>query len=120
MTVYDEWTPLKKVLIGKTYDVSKVEDEFENKILMEYDNTVRNRSVEYADNTLDYTNHKRDIKEQLPLYKDTLKKIHDETNEDLNLLAKLCQQYGAEVVRPDVIPNIEDGLSHPMQCRDTI
>ena len=74
MTVYDEWTPLKKVLIGKTYDVSKVKDEFENKILMEYDNTVRNRSVEYADNTLDYTNHKRDIKEQLPLYKDTLKK----------------------------------------------
>ena len=57
MTVYDEWTPLKKVLIGKTYDVSKVEDEFENKILMQYDNTVQNRNQEYADETLDYTNH---------------------------------------------------------------
>ena len=118
--VYDEWTPLQKVLIGKSFDVSKTEDEYKNKILIEYDNTVQNRNRKYADDTIDYSNHRRDLRENLPLYKDTLKKIHDETNEDLELLAELCKQYGAEVVRPDVIYDIESMLCHPMQCRDTL
>ena len=74
--VYDEWTPLQKVLIGKSFDVSKTEDEYKNKILIEYDNTVQNRNRKYADDTIDYSNHRRDLRENLPLYKDTLKKIH--------------------------------------------
>ena len=72
---YNEWDQLKKVIVGVA-DHAKIPDI-----------DISLRCVNYADK-LDETEI---IKGPYP------QRVIDETNEDLNLLAKLCQQYGAEV-----------------------
>ena len=122
-TVYDEWTKLKKVLIGKSFKVDHILDDNKLKILLDYEHEVNHRYNKYLDNNV--SNHIRSTAESLfdifdsPTI-DVLKKVHDETNEDLNALADICKSFGAEVVRPNLRYGVERQLEHPMQCRDTV
>jgi hypothetical protein len=94
MTVYTEFQPLKKILIGSTYRP----DVFE------------------------YHSDKEFV--------DMMSTIFEETQEDLDKLAKICSDYGAEVVRPKVVLEPKDEINiginkgtfanHPMQPRDVI
>ena len=121
-TTYDEWTKLKKVLIGKSFKVTDLLENTTLKILLDYENEVNLRYNKYLKNP---TNHVRTTAESLFDIFDipsvnALKKVHDETNEDLEALANICKTFGAEVVRPNLKYGIERQLEHPMQCRDTV
>jgi len=94
MPVYSEFQPLKKILIGSTYDPNIFKDH---------------KDQEFAD---------------------LMHTVFEETQQDLDNLADICSDYGAEVVRPNVVldPNKEINIginsgafhNHPMQPRDVI
>ena len=131
-TVYDEWTPLKKVLIGKSYEIhdDKIDEELKTKILFNYDEEISNRYEKYNvfrhNSTKAFRTHHLDteIQSLFDIFDqpsiEALKKVHNESNEDLDALADICKAYGAEVVRPTLKYGVESTLEHPMQCRDTI
>ena len=93
----DEWSRVKKVVVGIA-DRSKY-----------YEDNVANRCVYYAD---------RKLTAMIPQgnYSST---VIDEANEDLNNLADIYKELGAEVVRPKFTDNVKN--FHYLYCpRDNI
>ena len=120
-TVYDEWTRLQKVIIGRSFDLSNFNIDYKNKILYNYDKTISERHQHFSN--IEYDGNRTTTDSLLDLVEGNLsglKRIHDETNEDLDVLADICKQFGTFVVRPDILYPIETEWRHPMQVRDTI
>ena len=127
-TVYDEWSPLKKVLVGSTFKIEDIDEESKRKLLFAYEEDLEHRHKKFGvfkDNqqhAFRIRHIKNTIQSLFDIFDaptiDSLKKIHDETNEDTDALAKICEAYGAEVVRPKLQYGIESLLEHPLQCRD--
>ena len=127
-TVYDEWSPLKKVLVGSTFKIEDIDEESKRKLLFAYEEDLEHRHKKFGvfkDNqqhAFRIRHIKNTIQSLFDIFDaptiDSLKKIHDETNEDTDALAKICKAYGAEVVRPKLQYGIESLLEHPLQCRD--
>jgi hypothetical protein len=83
-TVYDEWTRLQKVIIGRSFDLSNFNIDYKNKILFNYDKTISERHQHFSN--IEYDGNRTTTDSLLDLVEGNLsglKRIHDETNEDL-------------------------------------
>jgi glycine amidinotransferase len=126
MNVYDEFSQLKKAIVGKTFCLD--DEIFNKKIISKYNNKISNKNISEKEKLkLKFNCGKNTFLNIFCAFKAlsekqlfSLKEIHDLTNKDLENLANILKSHDVEVVRPEINYQIEQSFSHPMQPRDTI